>query len=59
MLRELDSRQIGEWMAFSMLEPVGKPIPPDPEEQEKAKAKAERAKFEGGMRALMDKQQGK
>lgn len=52
MLRQLDSRQIGEWMAFGMLEPIGAPVPSDPEDEKKAKAQAQRDKVEGGLRAL-------
>lgn len=52
MLAQLDSRQIGEWMAFSMLEQIGQPIPVDPDDKARGEAKAQRAKVEGGLRAL-------
>ena len=55
MLAVMTSRQLGEWMAFAGLEPVGKPVPPDPVEAEKAKRKQQRVQFESGMRALQQK----
>ena len=55
LLKELNSRQIGEWSAFGMMEPIGQPIPSDPEQIQKDKNKTQRAKLEGGLRALKDK----
>ena len=55
MLAKLSSRQIGEWLAFGILEQIGNPIKPDPEDVEKGKRKAQRAKVEGGLMALRDK----
>jgi len=57
LLAELSSKQIGDWLAYGMLEQVGHPVPPDPEAQAKARAKTQRAKVEGGLRALKEKQQ--
>ncbi len=57
MLACMTSRQIADWMAFATLEPIGAPVPPDKEDQEKAQAQAQRAKIEGGFRALIAKQE--
>jgi len=57
LLQRLSSYQLGEWMAFAQIEQVGEAPPPDPEETAKAERQKARAKVEGGLRALMDKQQ--
>ena len=55
-LAELTSAQVAEWIAYATLENVGPPVPPDKEAQAEAKRKATRAKVEGGLRALKEKQ---
>ena len=55
LLASLTSKQIAEWVAFGSLEQIGNDVPPDKEDVQKSKNKTQRAKLEGGLRALKDK----
>jgi hypothetical protein len=52
MIRDLSSRQIGEWLAFGLVDPVGQSAPPEPEQETPQNM---RHRVEGGLRALRDK----
>ena len=55
MLRSMSSKQIAEWYAYATLEPVGNAQNIQTDE---GKAKARRARVEGGLKSLMEKQGG-
>jgi len=55
MLAQMTSKQLTEWLAISTMEIIGEQTPPDPEEVARQKQAAQRAKLEGGLRALRDK----
>ena len=55
MLESMTSRQVADWVAFGKLEQIGADVPPDPDQVKQVKNKQQRAKVEGGLRALKDK----